>query len=395
MTVLSVTPPAPSGPSGPSVGPLALLLALVVLAHVLLLQSSPSQFGVFAGAADPDEAGSKTFATRSIEPPSKPAEAAVAAPAKPAAAPSPNSPPRPPPSSKKKPNKPSDQEIRAQDATESIASTAPSNATSTTASTPAIPTSTVAAEAPLNSASTQSDIAPPPATAAASGSSLIGNPPTTQVSAVSLPASTRLQYKVVGQAKGLNYQATSELLYKASGDKYEAVVSVRAFLVGSRSLSSVGQITASGLAPTRFSDKSRQEVAAHFEPAAGKIVFSANTPDAPWVPGTQDRVSVLLQIVGIVAAAPADYPPGTSISLYIVGPRDAETWTFVVEQPDNLDVLGAPTATLKLSRKARREFDQKVELWLAPSLGYLPVRNRVTQPNGDFIDQRLSEVNKL
>ena len=49
---------------------------------------------------------------------------------------------------------------------------------------------------------------------------------------------------------------------------------------------------------------------------------------------------------------------------------------------------------LKLTRKPRREYDQKVEIWYAPALGYLPVRNRITQQNGDFIDQQLVEVVK-
>jgi hypothetical protein len=34
-------------------------------------------------------------------------------------------------------------------------------------------------------------------------------------------------------------------------------------------------------------------------------------------------------------------------------------------------------------------FDDTVELWLAPSMGYLPVRIRITQPNGDFADMQL------
>ena len=229
---------------------------------------------------------------------------------------------------------------------------------------------------------------------AASASLSPTGPPTSEVSAVTLPGSARLQYSVVGLAKSLNYQASAELLWKASGDRYEAVLKVSAFLVGSRSLSSVGQITATGLAPTRFSDKARQELAAHFEPTKGKIVFSANTPDAPWVEGAQDRVSVFLQLAGILAAKPQDYPAGASISLYTVGPREADTWTFMVEQTENLDLMGAPMATLKLTRKPRREFDQKVEVWLAPSLGYLPVRTRITQPSGDFVDQRLSEISK-
>ena len=42
----------------------------------------------------------------------------------------------------------------------------------------------------------------------------------------------------------------------------------------------------------------------------------------------------------------------------------------------------------KLTRAPRREFDTRVELWYAPSMNYLPVRIRVTQANGDFIDQK-------
>ena len=200
---------------------------------------------------------------------------------------------------------------------------------------------------------------------------------------------------MTGQSKGMRYQAAAELLWKASADTYEASMKVSAFLVGSRSMTSVGQITATGLAPTRFADKSRSELAAHFDAAKGKIVFSANTPEAPWLEGVQDRVSVFIQLGGILAAKPAPAEAGLSITLYTVGPREAEAWTFVVEATENLELLGAPMQTVKLIRKARREFDQKVEVWYAPSLGYLPVRNRITQASGDFIDQQLSEVSRL
>jgi len=56
--------------------------------------------------------------------------------------------------------------------------------------------------------------------------------------------------------------------------------------------------------------------------------------------------------------------------------------------------MNAPMAALKLTRKPRKEFDQKVEIWFAPSLGYLPVRSRITQQNGDFIDQQLTDIVK-
>lgn len=376
--------------ASPGWRPLALVVAVVVLAHALVLQGSPAQFGHFEGAADPDEAGGKTFATRRIEPPSKPAEPAAAT----IATPAPTAAPTPSPAVKSKPNRPVAQPVQASAAPESIAQTStpgviPGAPAAPMATPTAIFTPTAALEVPPENAAALAASA-----SAASASLSPTGPPTSEVSAVTLPGSARLQYSVVGLAKSLNYQASAELLWKASGDRYEAVLKVSAFLVGSRSLSSVGQITATGLAPTRFSDKARQELAAHFEPTKGKIVFSANTPDAPWVEGAQDRVSVFLQLAGILAAKPQDYPAGASISLYTVGPREADTWTFMVEQTENLDLMGAPMATLKLTRKPRREFDQKVEVWLAPSLGYLPVRTRITQPSGDFVDQRLSEISK-
>jgi len=151
-------------------------------------------------------------------------------------------------------------------------------------------------------------------------------------------------------------------------------------------------VSAEGLAPTRFSDKARTEVAAHFEPDKGQISFSANTPTVPWVKGAQDRMSVFLQLAGLLAGSPASYPVGASISVYTVGPRDADTWTFVVEAEEKLNLPYGELNTLKLARQPRREFDQKVEIWYAPALGYLPVRSKITQRNGDFVDQQLNTL---
>ena len=204
-----------------------------------------------------------------------------------------------------------------------------------------------------------------------------------------------MKYNVVGQVKNLTYQATSELLWQTSGDNYEVVSKVSAFLIGSRSWTSVGKLTAAGLAPTRFSDKFKNEQAAHFEADKGKITFSANTPSVTWMPGAQDRVSVFIQAGAVLAAQPQAYPAGTAISFVTIGPRDADNWTFVVESEEMLKVIDSQLPALKLNRKPRKEFDQRVEVWFAPSLGYLPVRIRVTNPNGDFVDQQLAGVTRL
>jgi len=212
------------------------------------------------------------------------------------------------------------------------------------------------------------------------------------VTAINLPGSTLLLYEVTGISKGLTYQANAELGWNNSGSQYEVYMKVSALFLGTRSMTSAGQITASGLAPTRFADKFRNELAAHFQPEKGKITFSANTPDAPWVEGAQDRVSVFLQLGGMLAAKPDAFPAGSEITLYTVGPRDADTWTFTLEAEEKLNLPIGEMAAIKLTRKPRREFDQKVEIWYAPSLGYLLVRNRITQQNGDLIDQQLSGI---
>jgi hypothetical protein len=90
----------------------------------------------------------------------------------------------------------------------------------------------------------------------------------------------------------------------------------------------------------------------------------------------------------MVAGDPAHYQPATTITIQTIGPRDADTWLFTVEREETLSLPGGELSTLKLVRNPRQEFDQKVELWLAPALGYLPARIRFTESNGEYIDQK-------
>ena len=371
---------------------LGLLAAGVLAVHALLLQTRPARFGP---AQEPPSHSVAVLTTRSIAP------APPASPPRAEAAPSASTPPQPVARPYKKPvfkqKVPAAQEQPAPPAIDSIAPPDPPPGSADEAPTPAEPDSAAlstalpeAETAPAVTASSATATAPmPPASDAAAPS-----PPATQtpVTAMSLPASARLDYRMTGSAKGLTYHAQGELVWQNAGGSYHARMTVKALFVGARTMSSTGQVGAEGLAPTRFSDKSRSEVAAHFEPDKGQISFSANTPTVPWVQGAQDRVSVFLQLGGMLAGNPAAFPAGSSISTLTVGPRGADPWTFVVEGPELLALPFGETATVKLSRQPRREYDQKVEIWFAPALGYLPVRSKITQTNGDFVDQQLSDL---
>ena len=242
---------------------------------------------------------------------------------------------------------------------------------------------------------TQPDVPQPgPAAVAIVAAAAPARTPAPQPVTFAIPAPMRLQYKVELHQRGFSLQATSELNWRHDGETYEARLSVSAPLLPTRSQRSSGRITAEGLAPERFSDKGRSEEAAHFERDKGKVSFSNNRPDVPLLAGAQDRLSVLLQLGAMIGGEPRKFPPGATITIQTAGTHDAEPWIFNVEGDDELVLPGGKLTALRLTRAPRKEFDLKVELWLAPGMDYAPVRLRLTQPNGDSVDQQWSSTDR-
>lgn len=354
------TPPA-GQPQALPAKPLIVLTSLVGLAHILLLQAAPMEWGAVPAPQTP----ARSFITRTLE-------------IKPAATPAPAAEPAPPrPAIPRAPRK-------------KAVSAPPSQENSTTALVAPDPTATelIAESASINTAAAETPTALP-APAAESPP-----PPAGASTSLTIPGSVLLKYAMTGKSRNMDYNAFAELSWLQDGQNYDAKMVVSALFLGSRSMSSSGRITADGLAPTRFLDKYRSERAAHFEADKGKISFSANTPDAPWLRGAQDRLSVFLQLGSLLAGDPVSYPVGSKVSLYTAGPRDADTWIFTVEAEETLSLPAGEVAAIKLTRKPQRDYDQTVEIWFAPAMDYLPVRSRITQQNGDFIDQKLRATEK-
>jgi Protein of unknown function (DUF3108) len=250
------------------------------------------------------------------------------------------------------------------------------------------------APVPIPAASSAQGVAavptePPPAAAPgqlAQPSTATSNAASPATTAYTVPGSVRLKYDVAGTQKNLNYTARAELLWLQDGNTYEARQEVSAFMLGKRVFTSTGRMTPDGLAPSRYSDKTRNELAAHFDRERQRVTFSANTPESPLQPGAQDRVSVFMQLASMLAGAPDKYPAGTPINVQIIGPRATEIWALAVDGEEKLNLPGGELTAIKVTRSARGEFDLKTEFWLAPTLGYLPARIRFTQVNGDFVD---------
>ena len=211
--------------------------------------------------------------------------------------------------------------------------------------------------------------------------------------AVQPPAPQLLKFDVTGQAKRLHYSARAVLLWQHDGQRYQARQEITLLLLGSRTQTSSGTLGPAGLQPLRFGDRARSEKAAHFDYDQHRVTFSANAPDAPLATGTQDRLSVFVQLGALLAAAPERYPVGTRLQLATAGTGGVDAWTFTVEGEETLNLPLGSLRTLRLQRLPRPDhaYDQQAQLWLAPSLGYLPARIRLTQANGDFADLQLLE----
>ncbi len=366
---------------------IAVLTGIVVAAHLALLGAVPTSFG------PADSPLSQHFITRTI----------VLAPATPATAPAPEAKTAPSkPAPHRQPRAPHESTQAATDPTPP-ASPEPvitqidptAEAATVTLSPPSPPAEPSGASgAQPGGAATAGTRAPVDSEPAAATAEATPAPQPAVEAPVPLriPGSVRLKFAVTGQQGAAPMQGVfGELGWLQDGSHYDATLALSFFFKTLRQQHSSGAIGPTGIEPDRFSDTRKVEVASHFVRDQGTVVFSNNAPTVPLMPGAQDRLSVVMQLGALLGGDPARYPTGSVIAVQTVGPRDADIWLFTVGDAEALTLPAGQFTARKLTRSARKPFDDTVEVWVAPDIGYLPVRIKQTQPNGDFADMQLRE----
>ncbi len=229
--------------------------------------------------------------------------------------------------------------------------------------------------------------APPPAevfsvafvaaTAATPASSPAAAPP---VYPTRLPSAARLEYELRRGPVG----GSATLRWLPVADRY--TLSLEGSSLGFTVLSqaSEGGFDRAGIAPHRFVDRrrGRDARAANFQRDSGRITFSGPALEYVLLPGSQDRLSWMLQAAAIVNAAPNRFVPGSELSMFVAGARgDADVWTFDVVARESIELpAGKVTGALRLKREPRKPYDTEVEVWLDPARQHLPVRLRLATP---------------
>ncbi len=215
---------------------------------------------------------------------------------------------------------------------------------------------------------------------------------------VKLPPPVQLIYKAHADVRGIVLEGESEIDWRWDAKHYQLSLETRAALTGVLLADkSEGSFDRNGLAPDSYTARRfmKNKSVARFDRTTGEIDFAGDGPAYKLRGGEQDRVSVLWQLLSMMRARPNDFKPGTRKSFYVAGHRGGDAWTFEVKDKLRLRSAFGTIDTLHVAYIPEdKSTKTQVEVWFAPSQEWFPVRIRFSEPNGDYIDQTLEQVNR-
>ncbi len=234
----------------------------------------------------------------------------------------------------------------------------------------------------------------------ASPTPVVASPP--PAPPVSPPRSARLDYRVLSQkaTESNPIYGIGTIDWRGDDGRYaidlHADAKILFFNVGVLTSHSEGTIGPSGLAPDRYTEKPlrRATVATNFNrDDRQSVTFSSTAGSTPLVPGTQDRLSILFQVGGLLLGDPSKAATGLRIDVPVAGVRgDVETWSFESLGKETVATGGGDLATTHLRRTPRPDSnDRTIEVWVADEGGY-PARVVYTEPNGNTVSMTLDRI---
>lgn len=219
------------------------------------------------------------------------------------------------------------------------------------------------------------------------------------------PDSVELQYQLLGKnAEGSsgNNSGTASLRWEKQENAHYQLLWQQRLAGKSSQMQSTGVLGAAGLAPLRYSESGsgKSEVATHFVADKGQIIFSNNSPSALRPAGVQDRISVLIQLGGILAAQYEAQALSEAIDTPVASASQMRVWRWQVLglQP----ALPVVQKTLGEDANARwlavrhdpsldggQAWEPTITVWY-DSNGFLPMRIESRYPNGQVLDAQLA-----
>lgn len=212
------------------------------------------------------------------------------------------------------------------------------------------------------------------------------------------PPSADLAYIIKARHSGITLDGSALVQWQADEGKYQLSVESRAMLLGKiQSSSSAGAIDAYGLVPATATEKRFRKSATTvtFNRDSGMLSFSASEQTYPLKGGEQDRASITWQLVGNARAAAKKFRTGSNWPYFVAGRSEAHPWNFKVGK---IEKIATPLGTVDAVKVARLlptgSDEQQLDIWLAPSLEWYPVKIRFAEADGEFIEQTLQTITR-
>lgn len=220
-----------------------------------------------------------------------------------------------------------------------------------------------------------------------------------------IPAPALLRFRLVGERGPATYHARGELKWQHDTAQYQATFTASLWFAGERTQTSSGSIGPQGLTPHKYTDLWRKnERAVHFDGAQQRLVFSASQNKTLLWPGAQDLVSATVQMSAKLSSlAGHALPMGHRLWLQAAHPREASIWVMERAPDTVLETSKGPVRSSHWVKTANHPRDLRLEAWYAlPSdtspvaISHVwPLRIRISQSNGDYVDQWLQNIEAL
>jgi hypothetical protein len=215
---------------------------------------------------------------------------------------------------------------------------------------------------------------------------------------VDLPPSADLVYKIDARKKGIPLGGEALVSWRVGAGSYSADNVARASFLGKiLDNRTEGTIDAFGLAPARFHEKRfrKDATTATFDRAAKTITFNDGKLSYPLLGGEQDRGSAQWQLAAVARAAPDKFVTGSEWKFFVAGRRDAEMWTFkVLGRETIITGMGNMQAVHFVKLPPSGSGAQHIDLWLAPGHEWYPAKLRISEDDGEFVQQTIEKITK-
>ena len=200
------------------------------------------------------------------------------------------------------------------------------------------------------------------------------------------PTDTRLTYQLTGYFRG-PLVGDARVLWQREGDRYQVRLDVSIPLFGTQVLTSQGAVAPEGLLPRAYEELRPGK--RRFAQLGDEVVVLENGRTLPRPPGVQDTASQFMELSQRFATGKDVLEVGRTVTVWLARPGGLDQWTYDIVERETLRTpqLGELEAFhLKPRGIPNPRGNISAEMWIAPSLQYLPVRIKVLMGNEAWLD---------